>query len=263
MNSTSLSYKLFVDKILATLLLMILTLGGVMAFGSMLRENNPDLAIPQALITVEWPGAAAEQIEKEVTKPLEDVLNGLKGLKKLQSGSQYSFAMLSVEFNSSIAIAEAMQQLRAKVDEGKAEFPQGVKNPLIEQVSVNDSPVIEYMLYGPVDDYALSQVVKKVEKRLEAHSGVKKVEKGGYRETSVHVRMMPDRLRTLGISPLLVKQRIEQANQDMSWGEFDTGQEVMQLYSKNASISIEQERKNNKDLSKSSHCGLLVNRKQG
>lgn len=230
MNSTSLSYKLFVDKILATLLLMILTLGGLMAFGSMLRENNPDLAIPQALITVEWPGAAAEQIEKEVTKPLEDVLNGLKGLKKLQSGSQYSFAMLSVEFNSSIAIAEAMQQLRAKVDEGKAEFPQGVKNPLIEQVSVNDSPVIEYMLYGPVDDYALSQVVKKVEKRLEAHSGVKKVEKGGYRETSVHVRMMPDRLRTLGISPLLVKQRIEQANQDMSWGEFDTGQEVMQLY---------------------------------
>ena len=229
-NNSQLSFKLFVDKTLATLLLMIITLGGVMAFNGMLRENNPDLAIPQALITIEWPGAAAQQIEKEVTQPLEDVLNGLKGLKKLQSGSQYSFAMVAVEFDSSISIPEAMQQLRAKVDEGKAEFPQGVKNPLIEQVSVNDSPVIEYMLYGAVDDYALSQVVKKIEKKLEAHSGVKKVEKGGYWETSVHIRMMPDRLRTLGISPLQVKQRIEEANRDMSWGEFDTGKNVMQLY---------------------------------
>ena len=92
---------------------------------------------------VEWPGAAAEQIEKEITKPLEDILNGLPGLKKLDSGSQFSYANVAVEFDASIEVDKAMQDLRTKVDEAKAEFPSGVKNPKIEQVSVNDAPVIE------------------------------------------------------------------------------------------------------------------------
>ncbi|WP_281558032.1 efflux RND transporter permease subunit [Thalassomonas sp. RHCl1] len=239
MNKSSFAYKLFVEKVISSLLLGVLLLGGVLAYNAMLKENNPDLEIPQALITVEWPGAAAEQIEKEVTKPLEDVLNGLKGLKKLQSGSQYSFAIIAVEFNTDISISDAMVQLRAKVDEGQAEFPQAVKKPLIEQVSVNDSPVIEYMLYGDLDDYAFSQVVKRIEKRLEAQSGVKKVEKGGYRETSVHVRLLPHRLQSLRISPNIVRQRIEEANQDMSWGEFDNSETIIQLYLAGRFDSIE------------------------
>ncbi|MCF2908676.1 efflux RND transporter permease subunit [Pseudoalteromonas sp. DL2-H2.2] len=230
MNKQGLAHKLFVDKVISTLLLAILLVGGVLAYSGMLKENYPDLEIPQAIITVEWPGAAAEQVEKEVTKPLEDALNGLQGLKKLQSGSQFSYAVIAVEFKSDEPMNEAMQRLRAKVDEGKAEFPGAVKTPLIEQVSVNDTPVIEFMLYGSLDDTSFSQVVKTIEKRLEAKPGVKKVDKGGYRETVVHVRMLPDRLRSLKISPNLVRQRIEEANLDTSWGEYDDGNRIHRLY---------------------------------
>ncbi|TMP36471.1 efflux RND transporter permease subunit [Pseudoalteromonas rubra] len=230
MNKQGLAHKLFVDKVISTLLLAILLVGGVLAYSGMLKENYPDLEIPQAIITVEWPGAAAEQVEKEVTKPLEDALNGLQGLKKLQSGSQFSYAVIAVEFKSDEPMNEAMQRLRAKVDEGKAEFPGAVKNPLIEQVSVNDTPVIEFMLYGSLDDTSFSQVVKTIEKRLEAKPGVKKVDKGGYRETVVHVRMLPHRLRSLKLSPSLVRQRIEEANLDTSWGEYDDGNRIHRLY---------------------------------
>ncbi|MCG7536983.1 efflux RND transporter permease subunit [Pseudoalteromonas sp. OOF1S-7] len=230
MNKLGLAHKLFVDKVISTLLLAILLVGGVLAYSGMLKENYPDLEIPQAIITIEWPGAAAEQVEKEVTKPLEDALNGLQGLKKLQSGSQFSYAVIAVEFKSDEPMNEAMQRLRAKVDEGKAEFPGAVKTPLIEQVSVNDTPVIEFMLYGSLDDTSFSQVVKTIEKRLEAKPGVKKVDKGGYRETVVHVRMLPDRLRSLKLSPNLVRQRIEEANLDTSWGEYDDGNRIHRLY---------------------------------
>ncbi len=75
--------KLFVDKTLSTLLVIILAFGGVMGYESMVRENYPDLAIPSALIQIDWPGAASEQVEKDIVKPLEDELKGLKGgLKK-------------------------------------------------------------------------------------------------------------------------------------------------------------------------------------
>lgn len=232
--------KLFIEKTFATLLLITLVLGGVLAFNTMLRENNPDLDIPQALITVEWPGAAPEQIEKEVTKPMEDALNGLKGLKKLDSSSQYSFALIAVEFESHIPSSSAIQDLRGKVDEAKAEFPSGVKSPKIEQVSVNDTPVIEYMLYGSEDQYAYSVLAKKLKKRIENHSGVRKVELGGYREENIHIRLLPDQLATLGISPTLVKQRIEEANLDMSWGEFESDRFVAQLYYSGRFSNLEQ-----------------------
>ncbi|MDF2177374.1 efflux RND transporter permease subunit [Aliiglaciecola sp. CAU 1673] len=238
-----LAHKFFVNRIISSLALMIMLLGGLMAYQSMLRENYPDLAIPQALVSVEWPGAAAEQIEKEVTKPLEDALNGLNGLKKLQSGSQYSYSLVAVEFEADLDVSEAMARLRAKVDEGKADFPDGVKVPKVEQISVNDTPVLELMLYGPLDDYALSQVTRKIEKRLQSHPGIKKVELGGYRETAVQVRLLPERLKSLGVSPSQVRQRLQEANMDMSWGEYDDGDAVVQLYLAGRFDSIESLRK--------------------
>lgn len=230
MAASSIWYKLFVDKIISTLLILMLGIGGIFAFNSMVKENNPDLAIPTALISIEWPGAAAQQVEKEITKPLEDILNGMNGIKKLDSGSQFSFSLVAVEFAATLSIPEAMNQLRAKVDEAAAKFPSQAKRPKVEQLSINDTPVIEYMLYGDLDDYSLSQAVKKIAKKLENHPQVRKVEKIGYRETSVHVRLLPDRLRSLNISPLYVQNRIQQANRDMSWGEYDSGESVSELY---------------------------------
>ncbi|MCO7223352.1 efflux RND transporter permease subunit [Pleionea sp. CnH1-48] len=240
MQSSGLSNRLFVDTTFAWLLLLMFLLGGAIAYQSMLRENNPDLEIPQALVITEWAGASAEQIEKQITKPLEDKIRSLKGLKKLQSGSQNSFAILAVEFNSSIELTEAMNLLRAKVDEAQADFPQQAKKPKIEQVSVNDTPILEYVLYGEIDDHVLSEVTKTLKREFESLAGIKKVDLGGERESSVHVRLLPDRIKTLGISPLLIQQRIEKANHDMAWGEFDDGSEVWQLYLEGRFNNIEQ-----------------------
>ena len=72
---------------------------------------------------------------------------------------------------------------------------------------------------------------------------MKKVDKGGYSDTSVQIRLLPERLRSLGISPLAVQQRLEQANRDMSWGEFDSGRSVIQLYMAGRFDDIEQLKK--------------------
>ncbi|WP_367317428.1 efflux RND transporter permease subunit [Vibrio coralliilyticus] len=239
MTTNTLFRKLFIDKVISTLLIFILTLGGVFAFNSMVRENHPDLAIPSALITIEWPGAAAQQIEKEVTKPLEDILGGMNGLKKLNSGSQFSFSIVSVEFSTSLTTPEAMNQLRAKIDEASAKFPAEVKRPKVEQVSVNDTPVIEYMLFGEIDAYSLNEAAKTIAKKLENHPLIRKVDKAGFRNTSVHVRLLPERLRSLGITPLMVQNRLKQANQDMSWGVFDNGLSITELYYSGRFDSIE------------------------
>ncbi|WP_160175138.1 efflux RND transporter permease subunit, partial [Photobacterium sanctipauli] len=62
-------------------------LAGLLSYNNMVRENYPDLEIPQAIVMTFWPGAAPEQIEKEITKHLEDEIRSLKGLKSFSSGS--------------------------------------------------------------------------------------------------------------------------------------------------------------------------------
>ncbi len=68
------------DPTFAIVLAALLILGGVLSYTSMVRENNPDLAIPQATVATVWPGASPLQMEKEITKRLEDEIRALPGL---------------------------------------------------------------------------------------------------------------------------------------------------------------------------------------
>ena len=227
-----LTKKLFLETLLGRLLLGLFVLVGVLSYQSMVRENYPDLEIPMAMVITQWPGAAPEQVEKEVTKPLEDEIRSVKGLKTFSSGSYNSYSMISVEFDADMPVAEAMQQLRAKIDRAESEFPAnaGVEKPELEEMSVSDMPVISWVLHGDVDDMVLTDMAKRLENQFERIPTVKKVNLGGLREKSLHVRLSPDRLRALGISPLYVRDRLQAANADMAWGEFEGSESILNLY---------------------------------
>ena len=144
----SIKHKLFLDTLLARLLFALFVLAGVLSYNSMIRENFPDLEIPRAVISVFWPGAAPEQIEKEIIKPLEDEIRVVKGVKSFSSGAYNSYAMVAVEFDADMPVSEAMQYLRANVNQAESEFPVnvGVEKPHIEEMSVSDMPVVTWAL---------------------------------------------------------------------------------------------------------------------
>ncbi|WP_051785867.1 efflux RND transporter permease subunit [Endozoicomonas numazuensis] len=223
--------KLFLETLLGRLLLGLFLLVGVMSYNTMVRENYPDLEIPQALVTTSWPGASPEQVEKEVTKPLEDEIRNLKGLKAYSSGSYNSYSVIAVEFDADMPMSDAMQRLRAKIDTAESQFPStDIEKPEIEEMSVSESPVISWVLHGDVDDLILTDMAKQVEAKLESIPSVKKVNLGGLREKSLHIRLKPNKLRALGISPLTVRDRLQAANQDMAWGQFEGEESTFNLY---------------------------------
>ena len=76
------------DPVFAIILTLLLLVGGALSYSSMIRENNPDLEIPQATVAVVWAGASSSQMEKEITKPIEDEIRALPGLKGFSSSSQ-------------------------------------------------------------------------------------------------------------------------------------------------------------------------------
>lgn len=204
------------------LLAMLLILGGLMSYLSLNKESLPDLEIPQATISTFWAGADPQTIEMEITEPLEKEIKTLKGLKSVTSASFDSYSIIAVEFDANVKLAEGMQRLRVKIDDAESEIPREAEAPTINQVSVDDRPILTIVLFGDVDDRTLSRVADDLENRIEQVQGVNEVDIGGKREEVVQIQLIPERLLALGISPAQIRDAVQSANVDMPWGSIES-----------------------------------------
>lgn len=218
-------HRFFILQPTFGLLLMVLIIAaGVMAYVSLVKESLPDLEIPQATVSTFWPGADPQTIEQEVAKKIEKELTSLKGLKSVSSASFDSYSLIAVEFVATADLAESMQLLRAKVSDAEAELPRDAEKPTINQVSVDDRPVMTVVLYGQANAAILSRTAEDLEEQLEKVQGINEVKIAGLRKEVIRVQLLPDRLVALGISPQTVSDQIQQANRDMPWGDIDSDQ---------------------------------------
>ena len=204
------------------LLAILLTIGGLMAYRALVKESLPDLEIPQATVTTFWAGADPQTIEQEVTEPIEKEIKTLKGLKSVTSASFDSYSIVAVEFDANAEMTDAMQRLRAKIDDAEAEVAAEAESPMINQISVDDRPILTIVLYGKVGANTLSRVAKDLQDELERVQGVNEVEVGGLREEVIQIQLIPNRVLAMGISPIQVSDAVRAANVDMPWGEIES-----------------------------------------
>lgn len=216
---------LFLKTTLSRLLVIAFLIGGYLAYSSMVKEINPDLEIGSATIVTAWPGADAQTIEQQITNKLEKELKSVKGLKRLLSGSFAGFSTVVVEFRADVAQKEAMTRVRTKVSQAKGFLPKQAEEPKIQEVSVNDTPIITTVLYGEAELSELSKLSKRLKKNFEKIPGVNKVIVSGDREEIVMISLINARLNALGISSTEVSDAIKNANLDMPWGSFE-GEEI-------------------------------------
>lgn len=221
-ETTSSTFRFFFIKtIFSILLLALMLLGGLIAYLSLVKESDPDLKIPMATIMTAWPGSSPELVEKQITTVIEKEIKTLSGMKRYVSSSANSMSAIVVEFEADAPLEESMQLLRTKVREAETEFPEDAENPSIEAISVNDFPIITFILYGDLDDALLDKQARRLKDQLEIVTGIRKVDISGSRQEIVNIQLFPAMLSNLNISPVLVKNRIMEANIDMPWGKFE------------------------------------------
>lgn len=211
----------FIKPIFSSLLLIFLIAAGVLAYFSMIKESNPDLEIPQALIYTSWPSASPELVEKEISIKIEKKIKSLKGLKRYLSGSLNSLSIIAVEFDVNSSMQESIQLLRSKVSEAESDLPKDAKKPTIELVSITDIPIITFMLYGDLDDSIISVAAEDIQSQLEKIPGIKKVDLSANRKEVVQVLLKPERINSLNISSTLIKNKIQEANIDVPWDKLE------------------------------------------
>lgn len=214
----------FLQTTFGLLFTMLLIAGGFFAYSNLTQESLPDLDIPNATVTTLWAGADPQTIEEQITQELEDEIATLKGLKSFSSASFDSYSIIAVEFTADSNTNQSMQRLRDAVSDAQSKLPKDAESPDIQQVAVDDSPIMTVTLYGSASDVALNSLAEELQDRIETIGGVNEVNLGGARNEIIQILLNPERLLALGISPTKVSQAIQMANLNQPFGEIESQQ---------------------------------------
>ncbi len=209
------------NPVFATMVMVALCVLGLVAYSKLGVEQSPDINFPGAQIDIQYPGASPEAVEREVAKPLEEALNTIAGVERVQSRSFEGRVQASVEFSLHADMNRGMQEIRDRVAQAQAQFPRDVKPPMVQRFQTeNAQAIIVAALMSPNRSLReLSMIADlTVSKRLGRVEGVAKVDIGGMAVREVRIDLDPTRLRAYGITPAEISKALNAANTDAPVG---------------------------------------------
>lgn len=193
---------------------------GVFAGRMLPLENFPGIDIPEIYVNVPYPNATPAEIERLITRPLEEALSTVTGIKKMKSFSKEDSAELGLEFNWEENINTKSIEVRERIDSVRHLLPADVERVLVFQFNTNDMPIFQLRVSSERDLSMAYDLLERVVKRpLERVPGVSKVELYGVDKRQVTIRLLPDRLRSLQIEPVQLLGDLQKQNFSMTAGE--------------------------------------------
>ncbi len=206
-------------------LLVILVIVGVYSYMTLPRESFPDITIPYVFVTTTYEGVSPEDMETLITIPIERKLKGLAGVEEIRASSAEGLSTVAVKFMPSVDIDDALQKVRVKVDQAKADLPAELEDdPVVEEVNFSDIPVIRVVLSGPYSLARLKSWAEDLKDQIETIPGVLNVLESGGLEREIRVEFDLDRIRAYNVPFSSLIQAVTQSNVNMPSGSMDIGQ---------------------------------------
>jgi len=222
LRKTWLNYFVVNFRVVILMILMI-SAWGLYSFFTLPKESNPEVKIPIAVVSTVYPGASPSDVEQFVTKKIEAKLSGLKGLNKMTSNSYNSLSSIKVEFDANADVESSIRLLRDKVTDAKPDISTDAKDPVVSEVSLDDSPILTLAITGPYDGFTLRKYAEDIQTELEKISGVREVNISGGDEREFEIAYRPDLLQFYGITISEADQAVLSANAAIPSGNFETG----------------------------------------
>ena len=213
------------NPLVAILLFVLLTLGGIYGFMQMKVQQFPDIDLPAVVVTVTLPGAAPSQLENDIAKKVENKLTSIEGVKHIRTTLQTGAATMVAEFVLEKDIQEAVDDVRSAVGEVRGDLPAAANDPIITKVSTSGFPVVTYSVAAEnmnVEDLSWF-VDDTVTKRLSDIPGVSTVSRIGGLQREITVAADPITLSGLKLSITQLSNQITGIQQDSSGGEAEVG----------------------------------------
>ncbi len=167
-----------------------------------------------------YPNANPETVERDVTEPIEEAIDGMEGLKEIQSTSSENLSMIIATFEFGEDMKEAERTIEANIN--GIGFPEDVEDPVVSRINNNTFPVLQLSVIGDRDVPSLQRILDDaIIPRIERVSGVFRVDVMGKVDEQVTVTVDTDKLEDLGLSLLQVSNAIASNNLSFPAGDID------------------------------------------
>ncbi len=193
-------------------------------------DNFPDVESNVIMVMSSYPGASAEDVENNLTKVLENSLNGVANLKDITSNSRENISVLTLEFEYGTDIEVATNDVRDKLSMASQTLPDGASSPTIFKFSADDMPI---MIMSATANQSVSALDKILDERvatpLARVTGVGTVSVNGAPQREIHVYCDPNKLEAYGLSIAAISQVIAAENRNVPSGSIDIGSDTYTL----------------------------------
>ena len=224
-------YRKAVNNPVTTALIFIaMAIFGIFSLINISLDRFPKFDANIVMVMSSYPGASAEDIETNLTKVLENSLNGVSDLKNMTSTSKENMALITLEFVEGVDIDVATNDVRDKLDMVNSVLPDGVSLPVIFKFSADDMPIMIMAATANQSYQALEKILdEKVATPLARVSGVGTVSIAGAPQREIQVYCDPNKLEAYGLTVAGISQIIASENRNVPSGTIDIGSNAYSL----------------------------------
>jgi multidrug efflux pump len=220
MNLSELSIK---RPVLATVLVLIIIIFGLIGYTSLPVREYPNVDNPIITVQVSYPGANAEVIENQITEPLEQNINGIPGIRSLTSSSSQGSSRITVEFELSVDMETAANDVRDKVSIAQRYLPRDVDPPTVSKADADSDPIMQITVQSPIRSMLeLSEIADlTVKERLQTICNVSAVEIWGEYRYAMRLWLDPLKMAAYNITPIDIKNALDKENIELPAGSIE------------------------------------------
>jgi HAE1 family hydrophobic/amphiphilic exporter-1 len=204
-----------------TMRIAALVLLGAVCFTRLPVDLLPNVTLPTVAVVTAWPNVAPEELEAQVTRPLERAVSSVPGLYEVSSTTSQGNSFVRVQFQWGTDIGQAAVDVLQQVQRARREFPNDptLESPVVFKFDPSQTPILVYGVSGEKDTVKLRTLLdNQVSPILESADGVAAVNVTGGEQRAVVVEVDPDRLRAHNLSLKQVGDRIAQENLNLPAG---------------------------------------------
>lgn len=190
---------------------------GFVGLAQLPLDLMPDISYPTVTVRTEYDGAAPEEVEAQVSRPIEEALSTVEGIVSIESRSRAGISDVVLEFGWGTSMGGAMQDVRERLQ--VTFLPEGVPRPLILRYDPSLSPILRLALSGEMDELALRELAEKdLKRRLETIDGVAAVTVRGGLERLVTIEAREDWMAARGVTLDLLRSTLQAENVNVAGG---------------------------------------------
>ena len=220
MNISELSIR---RPVLATVLTIIILLFGFIGYNTLGVREYPSVDNPIISVTCSYSGANAEVIESQITEPLEQNINGIPGIRSLTSTSQQGQCRITVEFDLSVNLETAANDVRDKVSRAQRFLPRDCDPPTVSKADADAMPILMVAIQSDSRSLLeLSEIADlTVKEQLQTIPDVSSVQIWGEKRYSMRIWLDPVKMAAYGITPVDIKNTITSENVELPSGSIE------------------------------------------